>query len=94
MVTDTKFSKKIPNFNDVKDVVIRDVVNLWRKSSLPVIGAKSIHKKLMMLHQRFEVETKLAKKRQHAIISEDWLEKLFDLSKCRCDILDCFKTYN
>ena len=30
---------------------------------------------------------------KHSIISEDWLEKLFDLSKCRCDIPDCFTTY-
>ena len=71
MVTDTKFSKKIPTFNDVKDVVIRDVVDLRRKGSLPVIVAKSIHKKLKMLHQRYEVARKLAKKRQHSIISEE-----------------------
>ena len=57
------------------------------------IESKSIHKKLKMLHQRFEVARKSAKKRKHSSISEGWLEKLFDLSKCRCDIPDCFTTY-
>ena len=71
MVTHTKISKKISTFNDVKGVVICDVVDLWRKGSLPMIGAKSIHKKLTMLHQRFKVAGKLAKKRQHLIIPED-----------------------
>ena len=61
MVTDTKFSKK-KNFNDLKDVVISDVVELWSKGSLSAIKTKSIHKKLKMLHQRFEVARKLAKK--------------------------------
>ena len=79
---------KKTTFNDLKDVVISDVVELWRKGSLPTIETKSIHKKLKMLHQRFEVATKSAKKRKHSIISEDWLEKLFDLSKCWCDIPD------
>ena len=93
MVTDSKFAKKKTTFNDLKDVVISDVVELWRKGSLPTIESKSIHKKLKMLHQRFEVARKSAKKRKHSIISEDWLKKLFDLSKCRCDIPDCFTTY-
>ena len=75
MVTDIKFSKKIPTFNDVKDVVISDVVELWRKNSLPVIGAKSIHKKFKMLHQSFEVARKLAKKRQHSMVASDFVTK-------------------
>ena len=53
MVTDYKFSKTVPAFNHVKDVVISDVVDLWRKSSFPVIETKSMHKKLKELHQRF-----------------------------------------
>ena len=43
MATHTKSSKKIPTFNDVKDVVISDVVDLWRKGSLHVIGAIGVN---------------------------------------------------
>ena len=46
MVTDSKFAKKKTTFNDLKDVVISDVVELRRKGSLPTIESKSIHKKL------------------------------------------------
>ena len=59
MVTNTKFSKK-KTFNGLKDVVISDIIELWIKGSLPTIEAKIIHKKLKMLHQRFEVANKLA----------------------------------
>ena len=46
MDTESKFSAKGPGFNDIKQVVISDVVDLWRKASLAVIKAKGAQNKL------------------------------------------------
>ena len=40
MNTESKFSAKEPGFNDIKQVVISDVVDLWRKGSLAVIRGR------------------------------------------------------
>ena len=42
----SKFSAEGPGFNDIKQVAISDVVDLWRKASLAVIEAKSAQNKL------------------------------------------------
>ena len=44
--TDPKFLKKIPGFNDIKNIVITDGVEIWRKASLPIIKSKTVHTKL------------------------------------------------
>ena len=46
MDAESEFSAKGPEFNDIKQVVISDVVDLWRKASLAVIKAKSAQNKL------------------------------------------------
>ena len=46
MDAESEFSAKGPEFNDIKKVVISDVVDLWRKASLAVIEAKSAQNKL------------------------------------------------
>ena len=40
MDTESKFSAKGPGFNDIKQVVINDVLDLWKKASLSVIDQR------------------------------------------------------
>ena len=40
MNTESKFSAKEPGFNDIKQAVISDVVDLWRKGSLAMIRGR------------------------------------------------------
>ena len=46
MDTESKFSAKGPGFKGIKQVVIGDVVDLWRTASLAVIEAKNAQNKL------------------------------------------------
>ena len=86
MDTESKFSAKGPAFNDIKQVVISDVVDLWRKSSFAVIEAKSAQNKPKNVIEKFLTLRKRAKKYKCSI-NEDWFDKLFDLSRCRCEII-------
>ena len=89
--TDPNFEKVTPGYKDVKDVVVTDVRKLWKKASLPVIEPKSTQNKLKQLIDQFHAAKKRAKTAKRAVATvEDWLEKLFDISKCRCDIVDDF----
>ena len=72
--------------------MISDVVDLWRKSSLAVIEAKSAQNKLKNVIKKLLTARKRAKKFKCSII-EDWFDKLFDLFKCWCDILETVGTY-
>ena len=92
MDTESKFSAKGPGFNFIKQVVISDVVDSWRKASLAVIEAKSAQNKLENVNENFLTARKQAKKFKCSI-NEDWFDKLFDLSRCRCEILETVGTY-
>ena len=92
MDTESKLSAKGPGFNDIKQVVISDVVDLWRKASLAVIEAKSAQNKLKNVIEKFLTARKQAKKFKCSI-NEDWFDKLFNLSRCRCEILEIVGTY-
>ena len=87
MDTESKFSAKGPGFNDITQVVISDVVDLWRRASLAVIEAKSAQNKLKNVIEKLLTARKRAKKFK-CYIKEDWFHKLFDLSRCRCEILE------
>ena len=62
MDTESKFSAKRPGINDVKQVVISDVVDLWIKASLAVIETKSAQNKLKNVIKKFLTARKRAKK--------------------------------
>ena len=68
--TESKFSAKGPGFNDIKQVVISDVVDLWRKVSLAVTEAKSAQNKLTNVIEKFLAARKRAKKFK-CFINED-----------------------
>ena len=59
MTTDPKYLRKVPGFSDLKDLVISDVVKLWKKASLPTIELRSIHTKII---EKFTLARKRAKK--------------------------------
>ena len=90
--TESKFSAKEPGFNDIKQVVISDVVDLWRKASLAMIDTQSAQNKLKNVIEKFITARKRAKKFKCSI-NEDWFDKLFDLSRCWCEILETVGTY-
>ena len=92
MDTESKFSAKEPGFNDIKQVVISDAVDLWRKASSVVIEAKSAQNKQKNVFEKFLTARKRAKKFKCSI-NEDWFDKLFDLSRYRCKILKTVGTY-
>ena len=87
MDTEFKFWAKGPGFNDIKQVVVSNVVDLWRKASLTVIEAKSAQNKLKNRIEKFLTSRKRAKKFKYSI-NKDWYDELCDLSKCRCEILE------
>ena len=82
--TEPKFSRIPPGFNDIKELVMSDVVELWRKASLTVIEAKSIQKKLKNIHDKFACARKRTKKSKRTVINEDWFFKLYRAKKRNC----------
>ena len=56
--TDPKFLKKISGFNDIKNIVITDTVELWRKATLLTIESKSAHTKLKQVIDKFAAARK------------------------------------
>ena len=75
MDTESKFSAKGPGFNGIKQVVISDVVDLWRKASLAVIEAKSAQIKLENVIEKFLTARKRVKKFKCSI-NDDWFDRL------------------
>ena len=68
------------------------MVDLWRKASLAVIEAKNAQNELKNVIEKFLIARKRAKKFKCSI-NEDWFDKLFDLSRCRCAIFETVRTY-
>ena len=66
---------------------MRDVVALWHKAGLPIVGEKRVATKLKETVNRYNAERKRAKNREGKI-EKEWLEKLFDLCRCKCAIAD------
>ena len=62
MEAESEFSAKGPGFNGIKQVVISNFVDLWRKASLAVIEAKSTQNKLKNVIEKFPTTRKRAKK--------------------------------
>ena len=87
MDTDPKFIKKLPSFQDTKEVVIADVSAVWNRTSLPTIEPRSIHTKLKLAVEMFAGARKKAAKLHLADVNEEWLNKTIDISKCRSSIL-------
>ena len=74
------FGKVAPGFSEIKEIAMSDVVELWRRASLPVIKTRSVQLKLKKLIEKFLSARKRTKKRNSSCIREGWLDVLFDLS--------------
>ena len=68
------------------------MVDLWRKASVAVIEAKNARNKLKNVIEKFLTARKRAKKFKCSIV-ENFFDKLFDLSRCRCENLETVDTY-
>jgi len=93
MDTDPNFLTSVPSFSDVQDLVQAEVKALWEKASLPIVNSKSVQNKLKRVFERFAAARKRAKKLKSLSVDEEWLDSLFDISTCRCDISETCQTY-
>ena len=40
--TRAEFLHKLPSFSDLRNEVVKDVINIWQAASLPIVGFKRI----------------------------------------------------
>ena len=57
-----KFLLQLPNFVDVKNQLISDVIGLWGKASLPIISTKRVETKLKELIKKYTLALKELKR--------------------------------
>ena len=79
-----RFLTKIPSFADLKDGLTNDVTKIWNKANLPIFRKQRIEAKVKCLITQFETARKRAKRRILNEASEEWLQNLLDISKCKC----------
>ena len=71
---------------------VNDVIHIWRAASLPSISCNRTQTTLKSLVAKFE-ETKSSKEGVKGV-SEDWLDTIFDICKCKCEIPEIAKVFN
>ena len=91
--TRDEFLYKLPSFSDLRNEVVKDVMQIWQVASLPTVGFKRIQTKLKELIAKFEGAKKRATSGGKSGASEDRLDKLFDICSCKCEI-DSVKIFN
>ncbi|CAH1108460.1 unnamed protein product [Psylliodes chrysocephalus] len=82
-------NSKDPNFNEISQIVVTKVQNIWKKASIPVVTftrayqmLKEYHKKYMNL-KKSSHRKDLFKRKAELFISNA-KAKLFDLAICKC----------
>ena len=90
----SKFLNKTPNFADIRDSLVNDIAVVWNKASLPILTKQRIAHKLKNLISQFEAARKRAKRKKLNEVNEEWLQNLFDISKCKCMIDEHLKVCN
>ena len=91
--TEPNSFKKLPSFNDIKEVVKADVTTVRHKASLPTIKSRSILTKLKKIVEKLAGARKRTAKLHLPDVTEVWSDKVFDISKCRCPITVPPQTY-
>ena len=83
------FLNEMPGFNDVKNEVVNDTIRIWQAAGLPIISHSRIQIKFKHVGDKFEGAKKTAYVRQKetTLVSEDWLDKLFDICTYTCEFL-------
>lgn len=74
--------------NDAYSEVAKKVIDVWElKVTIPIIGLKSVMKRIESLHESYQKVIKAPASRSHEIrkqFSETNQNQLFDISKCKC----------
>ena len=85
-------SKPKPNasFNETKGGVISLLVDLFGKVPQPIVCTATIEKKLKRLLKDYEEAKKGAETSKKAVAFKKELPKLFDISLCRCVMINTF----
>ena len=87
--TDPKFFKKLPVFTDVKQELVNNVREIWLKAGLTVISEIRVLtkcKELIDKHEKAERKAKKMSKKKELLVSDEWWDLVFDISKCKCPI--------
>ena len=79
MSTDPAYLQKRPPFSVCKEEVINSIVNLWKKSSLPIINQKSIYNKMKKLISDY------AKSKTKKRLYKLKIDAMFDVCTCQCE---------
>ena len=66
---------------------------MWKSTSLPTIQSRSVHTELKQTVERFAGSRKRAAKLHLSDIRKEWLDELFDFSKCLCSITTTSQIY-
>jgi len=83
---DANFQKKVPNFTDVKSLLLEDIIGIWKRASLPIVGRNRVETKIKVLIEKWNLCKKKARKSKYSNLHEEWMDQLFDISKCKCSI--------
>ena len=79
-----KFQKKSLGYNDVRVQLLDDIIGVWVKSGLPVLGRIRVETKLKEMLQKWKLALKRARKSKGDLTNCNWLNQLFDICKCKC----------
>ena len=79
-----KFERKLPVYIDEKEQLLKDVISLWKKSSLPVLSKIRTEAKIKDLIQKWKLALKRAMKSKSELKKDEWMSQLFDICKCKC----------
>ena len=80
--------KKVITVNEIIKPVLEELPKAWEKSSIPTISSKGIEKGLTKLWTEARDCQKSDYKKQKF---EEEKPKLFDISSCKCEKIDCAK---
>lgn len=85
-----KESLKEPSYKEVEDIVVRKIVEIWVKASIPTVQNKRVKVMLKNYHLKYKnilkSPTKTAKKKLEEFLVSS--KTLFDISSCKCKNID------
>ena len=95
--TDPEFFKKLPVFADIKQKLVNNVCDIWLKADLTVISEIRILTKCKETIDKYEKAKRKAKnmsKKKELLVSDEWWDWVFDVSKCKCPIAPNLPIHN
>lgn len=81
-----KNTKKEPSFQEVADIVVEKIENIWKKASLPTVSHSRVQQMVKAYHLKYKNLLKshpnIPKKRLKGFLAST--KVLFDISPCKC----------